>query len=239
MRLKFIRRYVPAALRDLRLFLTGKADPELPPFRLRRVGAGDFRAMGAWVRDLLVENGLRPADRVLDIGCGVGRVAIALNGYLDATASYEGFDADRSIIRWCRKNITARDPRFRFTHARVRAPGYSLFGRPAERFRFPYADGAFDFAFATSVFTHMQPAETANYLAEAGRVLAPGGRLLATFFLAYGNEQAPGRGALLAAAELPRVLPAEAWSWEVRPGNWRETGVFSIKGQDVVVAVRR
>ena len=54
---------------------------------------------------------------------------------------------------------------------------------PAAEYRFPYADASFDFAFATSVFTHMLPLETERYLAEISRVLKPRGRLLATFFL--------------------------------------------------------
>jgi SAM-dependent methyltransferase len=54
--------------------------------------------------------------------------------------------------------------------------------QPAD-FRFPYADGSFDFAFATSVFTHMFPADVTRYLNEVSRVLKPGGTCLLTFLL--------------------------------------------------------
>lgn len=50
-------------------------------------------------------------------------------------------------------------------------------------FRFPYPENSFDFAFATSVFTHMLPAEIANYLQEIHRVLKVGGTALVTAFI--------------------------------------------------------
>ena len=49
--------YLFAAHLDLRLWLTGKTDPELPPLRLRFVGMGDFRAIGEEMLDLLVRYG--------------------------------------------------------------------------------------------------------------------------------------------------------------------------------------
>lgn len=50
-------------------------------------------------------------------------------------------------------------------------------------YRFPYPDGSFDLVFAVSVFTHLLPEGTERYIAEASRVLRPGGHFLATYFL--------------------------------------------------------
>jgi SAM-dependent methyltransferase len=50
-------------------------------------------------------------------------------------------------------------------------------------YRFPYADDSFDFAFATSLFTHMSRDAIQHYLVELARVLRPGGRFLVTFFV--------------------------------------------------------
>lgn len=36
--------------------------------------------------------GLKPSDRVLDVGCGIGRLAIPLTQYLDARGGYAGLD---------------------------------------------------------------------------------------------------------------------------------------------------
>ncbi len=174
--------YLRAAYIDLRLFATGKGDPELPPMRLRFVGMGDFRGVGESLVKLLIETGgLRPTDRVLDIGCGIGRVAIPLTKFLQST--YDGFDVVEAAVRWCRRRIGARHPNFRFQHANLYNSFYNRRGVPASRYRFPYADASFDFAFATSVFTHLDVESARRYLTEAYRVLRPGGRLLATFFL--------------------------------------------------------
>jgi SAM-dependent methyltransferase len=175
--------WLAAAYIDLRLWLTGKTDPELPPLRLRFVGSGDFRAVGEELKTLLVRFGLKPGDRVLDIGSGVGRVAIPLTRYLDAGGTYDGFDVVRRGVSWCRRHITTRFPNFRFHHANVRNSEYREQGMSASSFHFPFADGSFDFAFATSLFTHLVLAETRQYLRESARVLAPGGCLVATFFL--------------------------------------------------------
>lgn len=176
-------RYIRAAYVDFRLFLTGKADPELPPLRLRDVGTGDFRAMGEHLLELTTTRGAVGAgSRVLDIGCGVGRLALPLTRVIDS-GRYAGFDVSAPSIRWCRRNITPRHPNFSFRHIALRNSDYSFAGGSAAETVFPYPDAAFDCVVAFSVFTHLSFDETINYLAQSHRVLAPHGRLVATFFL--------------------------------------------------------
>ena len=55
-----------------------------PPPKLMFCGDGDFRAIGAEFLERLVRDaGLERHHRVLDIGSGVGRLAIPLTQYLD------------------------------------------------------------------------------------------------------------------------------------------------------------
>jgi SAM-dependent methyltransferase len=186
-------RYARAAYIDLRLFLTGKTDYDLPPLRLRFVGAGDFRAVGDHLLNLTItRGGLARDSRILDIGCGSGRLAIPLTRYLTA-GQYEGFDVVAPAIRWCRRRISSAHPNFCFTHVRLRNTDYSFLGRSASRFTFPYDDSTFDCVAAYSVFTHLQFDEIRNYLKESHRVLAPRGRLAATFFLL--NEESESESA--------------------------------------------
>jgi SAM-dependent methyltransferase len=140
------------------------------------------------LRRLLIEfGGLEPDHDVLDVGSGSGRVAYALTDWL--TGSYEGFDVAPEAVEWCQREIASRHPAFRFQVADIRSERYNPDGSyEAADYRFPYSDESFDFAFLTSVFTHLQLPAVANYVSELARVLRPGGRCLATYFLM--NEEA-------------------------------------------------
>lgn len=148
------------------------------------VGGGDYREVGsefrAYFLDLLE---LSPTARVLDVGCGSGRMAVPLLGHL-RHGSYEGFDVHPEAVTWCQQHITPRHENFRFQHADIVNSWYNPNGRwRASEYRFPYGDGEFDAVLLTSVFTHLLPEGMAQYQREVARVLRPGGRMFATFFL--------------------------------------------------------
>ena len=172
--------------RDRRLFPAEGTIPEPDPTLQGQVGpAPAFHDIALTTMGRLNMAGLRPDHDVLDIGCGVGRTARYLCDYLEPTARYAGFDIMEDLIAWCRTEITPRFPNFEFRHTPMFNSAYlpdpAL--EAADRFAFPYDDGSFDFAFAHSVFTHLPADAVANYLAEAYRVLRPGGILYATWFL--------------------------------------------------------
>ncbi|GAB3880756.1 class I SAM-dependent methyltransferase [Spirosoma agri] len=156
-----------------------------PPRSKIFIGAGDFKVVGQEFKKLFIDiGGLKPNESVLDVGCGIGRMAIPLTNYLTAQGSYEGFDIVEQGIAWCQRMVTPRFPGFHFQLADVYNSHYHPQGRyQAHEYRFPFEDNRFDFVFLTSVFTHMPVRETAHYLAEISRVLKPGGRCFATFFL--------------------------------------------------------
>jgi SAM-dependent methyltransferase len=194
-----IRHLPPSPIRTLRrrafetvaLRLTG-GDQLTPPARLHVVGDSDFRETGDEFLRLFRELvDLQAGESVLDVGCGIGRIARALAGYISPDGSYEGFDVAEVAVRWCQRHYRSAHPNFGFTYVDVENGSYKPEGTaPAEDFSFPYADGSFDFAFLTSVFTHMMPAEVQRYSTELRRVLRPGGRCLATFFLM--NDESRG-----------------------------------------------
>lgn len=167
-----------------------RTDPLTPPLRIRlHIGpfadARLYRASADRNLEALHElGGLLPSSRVLDIGCGCGRIAAALTRRLSADGSYDGFDVARAPVEWCQRAITSRFPNFRFVWADTFSRRYnpaSEDGAPTSRF--PYPDNQFDLVFAGSVYTHMLPDEVAQYLRETNRVLKPGGRSLSTFCL--------------------------------------------------------
>ncbi|MCP4152412.1 MAG: methyltransferase domain-containing protein [bacterium] len=149
------------------------------------IGGGDFETIGKeFFNHFTGLCHLKPGERVLEVGCGLGRIAVPMVDYLKDGGSYEGFDIVKSGITWCRKNITPRAPNFRFQVADVYNYAYHPNGRyPATRYEFPYEDGTFDFVFLTSVFTHMVLPDMENYLSQISRVLKKDGRCFITFFL--------------------------------------------------------
>jgi SAM-dependent methyltransferase len=126
--------------------------------------------------------GLRPEHRVLDIGSGIGNLAVGLIGYLRGT--YDGIEVHKEAVTWCRRAITPRHPTFRFHHADVANSAYNPNGRStAAAYRFPFPDRSFDVIFLASVYTHLLPSDAANYVHETARLLAPGGVCVASYFL--------------------------------------------------------
>ena len=181
---RFLARRLYHLPADLYEGLSGQRDAMTPPRGLIYTGSGDFRAQGEKMRNDLIElAGLQPHHRVLDVGSGIGRIAVPLTDYLSEKGSYEGFDVVEVGVRWCEKAITRRYPNFRFHYVDLDNDLYRSGGGNAADFRFPYSDDDFDLVVLTSVFTHMLPGEVANYLREIGRVLRPGGCCFATFFL--------------------------------------------------------
>jgi SAM-dependent methyltransferase len=150
--------------------------------------AEQFRFVGEFnVRRMRELAGLSPGDRVLEVGCGIGRIAIALTQFLES-GSYVGFDIVPHGIEWCRNKITPRYPNFRFFVADIQNGLYNPKGKVAARdYRFPFDDRSFDFVFLTSVFTHMPYDEVQHYAAEISRVLDAGGRCFCTAFV-IGDE---------------------------------------------------
>jgi len=157
----------------------------IPPKGKIFIGSGDFVETGNTLKNQLIElAGLKPHHRVLDVGCGLGRIAVPLTDFIKDGGSYEGFDIVKSAIRWCRNKITSPYPNFRFTHMDLKNDLYNLrTDKEAKDFIFPYADEDFDLVFLTSVFTHMVIDDVENYLDQIRRVLKPGGTCFATFFL--------------------------------------------------------
>jgi len=165
--------------------ILGFRDELTPSKGILFVGGGDFEEIGEGFLKHFIEFGkLAPEHKVLDVGCGIGRKAVPLTRYINDKGSYDGFDVFEEGIKWCKKKITKKFPNFKFTLADIYNGEYNPGGKlKASEYNFPYVDQYFDFAFATSVFTHMMPEDLENYISELSRVMKKGGRCLITFFL--------------------------------------------------------
>jgi len=125
-----------------------------------------------------------PDHCVLDVGCGIGRIAVPLTEYLSSLGQYEGFDIIPIGIKWCSENITPRFPNFHFQVADVYNRKYNLRGKQnAVDFVFPYGCEWFDSVILTSVFTHMRQNAVQRYLQEIARCMRLGARCLITWYV--------------------------------------------------------
>lgn len=115
------------------------------------------------IQEVLSKNGLEFStfDRVLDFGCGCGRVIRQWRNL--AGPKLYGVDYNPSSVEWCRANLT-------FGEFAVNTSGSPL--------NFP--DGTFDFIYSISVFTHLTESNQHFWMGELTRTLKPGGYLLIT-----------------------------------------------------------
>jgi ubiquinone/menaquinone biosynthesis C-methylase UbiE len=156
----------------------------VPPQELFR-HRDDYLAVAQRMFDLLVDlTGVTPDDRVLDVGCGAGRLATPLSRLLSPRGSYEGFDNSADRVAWCNEHIASLHPNMRFSHADVYNGQYNRDAtlQPKD-FTFPYGDDEFDIVLLMSVFTHMLPADVEHYMREIARVMKPGARAMITWFI--------------------------------------------------------
>ena len=129
----------------------------------RAVGGG-YEHGGAIEADIMEQLGLAAGAQLIDLGCGSGRLSTALGYRFGNLIDYLGIDIVQSLL----------------DYAAAKAP-------PAYRFvlhrdlSIPAPSASADFVVAFSVFTHLRTPETLAYLADAKRVLRPGGAVVFSF----------------------------------------------------------
>ncbi len=162
---------------------------KLPPISMmQKIGshsADHFRRDAAYYFDEIARRLLLDgASKVLDLGCGCGRMAIPFVDFLDRGRLY-GCDVWADGVAWCEANLTGRD-NAEF-HLQPAANNY-YFERFDEQVRNAFTlpwlgDGVLDASYAISVFTHLIYEDAFSYLKEINRATKPGGLGYFTFFV--------------------------------------------------------
>ena len=157
----------------------------VPPEHLRFMGESDARFVELG-DDMVARIGtvvdLATCRRVVDIGCGYGRIGAAFLRSSTFRGRYDGFDMLRPHLEWCNQHLGNR--RFRYHYLNIHSERYNPDGTLQQReVRFDVPSGTADLIVLTSVFTHMYADDIVHYLRECRRLVAPQGRVYATFFV--------------------------------------------------------
>jgi SAM-dependent methyltransferase len=190
-----------------------------PPEDVHAMGRGALAAGGAYyyadlVASALAHAGGEPGDgtRGLDFGCSSGRVVRVLAAAWPH-ASWEGCDPNAGSVAWAREHL----------------PGVEFFQSPQAP-PLPRRDGAYELAFAISIWSHFAAQPALAWLAEMRRVLVPGGLLVLTTHGASSVAHAASRRPLWQLEEVMRALHrhghwftdefGERGDWGVRDPGW-------------------
>lgn len=137
--------------------------------------------------------GVVAGEKVLDVGCGTGTLALAAKRRVGASGSVRGIDASEEMIDRAR----AKSARRRLAVTFEVAAAQSL----------PFADAAFDVVLCSLAVHHLPEDARAGALAEMRRVLKPEGRaLIVEFSRERGVWALLHPVALLHARRSPRIL---------------------------------
>jgi SAM-dependent methyltransferase len=122
---------------------------------VRRTGRYAARQMSAALD-------LQPDDRVLELGCGLGRIGREL---APSCAHWTGVDISGEMIRFARQRLSGFD---NVSFHQLERSSLAMFD-----------DNSFDKAYSLAVLCHMDKEDLFLYLEELRRVLKPGGMLYA------------------------------------------------------------
>jgi SAM-dependent methyltransferase len=197
------------------------------------VKAAGLRCAGEFLDTLARHRPLDSLGRVLDWGCGCGRVTAHL---IDALRTrpwihVDGADLDKEAIAWAQEHIEGGT----FTAIQPLPP-------------LPWPDATFDAVLACSVFTHLTEDVQQLWLAEMMRVIAPGGLLLASItqrgasegFVDIGPDAMLDgivRAGYYRGVAQTRAYTIERWSTWFDVAEFVDAGLESV--QDLVVLRRR
>ena len=124
---------------------------------------GDWDEVGKIMSKFVQSHGLSSGMKVLDFGCGSGRLAYALSKDIDLH-SYVGIDIVKDLLRYAGRKCPS-NYKFLINNS----------------LSIQLKDSNFDFAFGFSIFTHLLQTEIMLYSQQIFDLLRPGGTFIYSF----------------------------------------------------------
>jgi ubiquinone/menaquinone biosynthesis C-methylase UbiE len=118
---------------------------------------------GRFRRRIIEAAGLSAGQRVLDVGCGTGTLAIEAARTVGSSGRVEGIDPSSEMIARAKSKAPTNLSNPRFQEAGIES--------------LPFPDNSFDSVLSSLMFHHLDSELQKTGLAEILRVLVPGGRL--------------------------------------------------------------
>ena len=115
-------------------------------------------------RRLVERAAMRSGERVVDIGCGSGKVPVVAAGFVAPGGAAFGVDASAEMIALARQRAREANVEVDFRHAAMED--------------LPFPDESFDVVLSCQALHHVPRDAKIQALTEMHRVLKPGGRLL-------------------------------------------------------------
>lgn len=140
--------------------------------RHRHLVGAQWEKMGRKQLDFLIEQGLRPEHRLLDVACGSLRAGRHLVDYLEP-GNYYGIDHSADLIAAGYEHELDDAQRHRLPRENLAVNG---------SFRVADLGRTFDMGLANSLFSHLNLSHVRLCMARVAEALVPGGRFFATFY---------------------------------------------------------
>ncbi|HWR16850.1 MAG TPA: methyltransferase domain-containing protein [Terriglobales bacterium] len=118
---------------------------------------------------------LAPGERVLDVGCGTGTLAIAAKRRVGPSGKVYGIDASPEMLARAEQKASKSGVEVLFRNGLAEA--------------LPFPDGHFDAVLSTVMLHHLPTSTRAKCAAELRRVLRPGGRVLVVDFEGFSEQK--------------------------------------------------
>lgn len=118
---------------------------------------------------------IKNGERILDVGCGTGTLAIAAKRYVGQSGAVCGIDASAEMLGRAEK--------------KARKAAVEVMFRNGVAEALPFEDSVFDAALSTVMLHHLPQKTRRQCAAEIRRVLKPDGRVLAVDFEGFSNQK--------------------------------------------------